>query len=643
MPVITLSDGSKHIFEHPTKIIDIILNINPSIIKTCVAVMVNGELLDITDFVVKDSSISIITINDVDGLKIIRRSCAHLLGRAIKQLWPKAKMATYETTDYGFYYDIDINHNLTQEMLILIEKRMHELVLENYYINKNKVIIQKLYEIFSNRDETYKLEILKNKKNNTYFNLYFQEEYVDMCCGPHVPNISFCKNFKIQKISGAYWLGNSNNKMLQRIDGTAWADEKQLSVYLDCQEKSKKRDHRKLGKQLNLYHMQSEAPGMVFWHHNGWIIFRELETFIRSKLQEYKYQEVKSPSMMDRIIWEQTGHWEFYKDAMFTTLSENREYCIKPMNCPNHVHIFNQGIKSYRNLPLRIAEFGSCYRNESSGALHGIMRIRNFTQDDAHIFCTDLQIRSEVTNCIQMIYDIYKIFGFKKIVVCLSTRPEKSIGNHKIWDSAEENLISALKDNNLTFNMQIGEGAFYGPKIEFTLYDSIGRAWQCGTIQLDFFLAKRLKATYIDENNNHQVPVIIHRAILGSIERFIGILIEEYNGFLPTWLAPIQLVIININNKQTTYINFLICKLSQYNDIRFKSDLRNEKIGFKIREHTLNRVPYMLICGDKEEKNNEVTVRTAFGKELGSMNIDLFIKKLRKEIHSRHINLVGGI
>ncbi|MGL5302799.1 MAG: threonine--tRNA ligase, partial [Aeromonas sp.] len=464
--------------------------------------------------------------------------------------------------------------------------------------------------------------------------LYHHEEYIDMCRGPHVPNMRHCHHFKLQKMSGAYWRGDSNNKMLQRIYGTAWADKKQLKAYLQRLEEASKRDHRKIGKQLDLYHMQEEAPGMVFWHNDGWTIFRELETFIRGKLKEYDYQEVKGPMMMDRVLWERSGHWEKYAQAMFTTQSENREYAIKPMNCPGHVQIFNQGLKSYRDLPLRMAEFGSCHRNEPSGSLHGLMRVRGFTQDDAHIFCTEEQIMEEVSGCIRMVYDVYGTFGFENIVVKLSTRPEQRIGSDEAWDRAEAALAEALDINGLKYDLQPGEGAFYGPKIEFTLHDCLDRAWQCGTVQLDFALPGRLGAAYVGENNERHVPVMIHRAILGSIERFIGILTEEYAGLFPTWLAPTQAVVMNITDNQADYA-VKVAKALNDAGIRAKADLRNEKIGFKIREHTLKRVPFMLVCGDKEVEADKIAVRTRKGTDLGTYPVEEFIALLTQEVQTR--------
>ncbi|MDH2395589.1 threonine--tRNA ligase [Providencia rettgeri] len=638
MPVITLPDGSQRQFDHPVSVMDVARDIGAGLAKACIAGRINGERVDACEIIEHDANVSIITSKDEDGLEIIRHSCAHLLGHAIKQLWPNTKMAIGPTIDNGFYYDVDLDHMLTQEDLEKLEKRMLELAKTDYDVVKKRVSWSEARETFVARGEDYKIEILdQNISQDDRPGLYHHEEYVDMCRGPHVPNMRFCHHFKLQKVAGAYWRGNSDNKMLQRIYGTAWADKKQLAAYLLRLEEAAKRDHRKIGKQLDLYHMQEEAPGMAFWHNDGWTIFRELETFVRTKLKAYNYQEVKGPFMMDRVLWEKTGHWDNYKDAMFTTSSENREYCVKPMNCPGHVQIFNQGLKSYRDLPLRMAEFGSCHRNEPSGALHGLMRVRGFTQDDAHIFCTEEQILSEVTSCIEMIYDVYATFGFEKIVVKLSTRPEKRIGTDEMWDRAEEDLANALKSKGIEFEYQPGEGAFYGPKIEFTLYDCLDRAWQCGTVQLDFFLPGRLTASYVGENNERIVPVMIHRAVLGSLERFIGILTEEYAGFFPTWLAPQQVVVMNITDSQADYVQELVSKLQSVG-IRAKADLRNEKIGFKIREHTLRRVPYMLVCGDKEVESGKVAVRTRRGKDLGSLDVNEFMTKLLEEIRSRQLN-----
>ncbi|MCG7534786.1 threonine--tRNA ligase [Pseudoalteromonas sp. OOF1S-7] len=635
MPVITLPDGSQRIFENPVTTLEVAQDIGPGLAKATIAGRVNGVRVDACDLIEQDAQLEIITAKDEDGLEIIRHSCAHLIGHAVKQLFPEAKMAIGPTIDNGFYYDIDMEHSLTQEDLDAIEKRMLELAKTNYDVVKKKVSWQEARDAFEARGETYKMEILdENIDKDDRPGLYHHEEYVDMCRGPHVPNMKFCQHFKIMKVAGAYWRGNAENKMLQRIYGTAWADKKQLKAYLKRLEEAEKRDHRKIGKALDLWHWQEEAPGMVFWHNDGWSIYRELEDFVREKLREYAYEEVKGPLMMDRGLWEKSGHWDKYADAMFTTESEKREYAIKPMNCPGHVQIFNQGLKSYRDLPLRMAEFGCCHRNEPSGALHGLMRVRGFTQDDAHIFCTEEQIMDEVSACINMIYDTYSTFGFEKIVVKLSTRPEKRIGDDEMWDKAEEALADALKANDIEFDYLPGEGAFYGPKIEFTLYDCLERAWQCGTVQLDFALPGRLGATYVAENNERKTPVMIHRAVLGSLERFIGILTEEYAGLFPTWLAPKQVVIMNITDKQADYVQEVVQKLNKLG-IRAGADLRNEKIGFKIREHTLKRIPYLLVVGDKEVEQQEVAVRTRKGEDLGKFSVDDFITKISEEIKDR--------
>ncbi|KXI22058.1 threonine--tRNA ligase [Photobacterium sanguinicancri] len=640
MPVITLPDGSQRQYDNAVSTMDVALSIGPGLAKACIAGRVDGERVDACDLIENDASLEIITAKDEDGLEIIRHSCAHLLGHAIKQLYPEAKMAIGPTIDNGFYYDIDLEQSLTQEDVDAIEKRMLQLAKTKYQVVKKKVSWQEARDAFESRGETYKMEILdENVSRDDRPGLYHHEEYIDMCRGPHVPNMSFCQNFKLLSVAGAYWRGNSDNKMLQRIYGTAFQDKKLLKAHLTRLEEAAKRDHRKIGKQLDLFHMQQEAPGMVFWHHNGWTIFRELEVFVREKLTEYDYQEVKGPLMMDRVLWERSGHWDKYAEAMFTTNSENREYAIKPMNCPGHVQIFNQGLKSYRDLPLRMAEFGACHRNEPSGALHGIMRVRGFTQDDAHIFCTESQVQQEVTSCIKMVYDTYQTFGFNNIVVKLSTRPEKRVGSDEMWDKAEADLTFALESMDIPFEIQEGEGAFYGPKIEFTLHDCLDRAWQCGTVQLDFALPERLGATYVGEDNERHTPVMIHRAILGSLERFIGILIEDYAGFFPTWLAPQQAVVMNITDSQSEYAQEIVKKLQKCG-IRVNADLRNEKIGFKIREHTLKRVPYMLVCGDKEVEAGEVAVRTRKGKDLGKMKIDDLVAFLQQEISSRTLNVL---
>ena len=640
MPVITLPDGSQRAFDDAVSTMDVALSIGPGLAKACIAGRVNGKRVDACDLIENDAALEIITAKDEDGLEIIRHSCAHLLGHAIKQLYPNVKMAIGPTIDNGFYYDIDLEQSLTQEDLEAIEKRMLELAKTKYDVVKKTVSWQEARDAFEARGETYKIEILdENVARDDRPGLYHHEEYIDMCRGPHVPNMSFCQHFKLLNVAGAYWRGNSDNKMLQRIYGTAFSDKKALKAHLTRLEEAAKRDHRKLGKQLDLYHMQQEAPGMVFWHHNGWTVFRELESFIRNKLVEYDYQEVKGPLMMDRVLWERSGHWDKYSDAMFTTQSESRDYAIKPMNCPGHVQIFNQGLKSYRDLPLRMAEFGCCHRNEPSGSLHGLMRVRGFTQDDAHIFCTEDQIQEEVSSCIKMVYDTYQTFGFDNIVVKLSTRPEKRVGSDEIWDKSESDLKVALESMDIPYEIQEGEGAFYGPKIEFTLHDCLDRAWQCGTVQLDFNLPGRLGATYVGEDNERHTPVMIHRAILGSLERFIGILIEDYAGHFPTWLAPQQAVVMNITDKQADYVQEVALKLQKCG-IRTIADLRNEKIGFKIREHTLKRVPYMLVCGDQEMETGQIAVRTRKGKDLGKYDIEEFISLLEKEVLTRTIEIL---
>lgn len=638
MPVITLPDGSQRQFNEAVSVMDVALSIGPGLAKACIAGHVNGQRVDACDLIDQDANLAIITAKDDDGLEIIRHSCAHLLGHAIKQLWPDTKMAIGPTIENGFYYDVDLEHVITESDLVLIEQRMLELAKTDYDVIKENVSWSQAREVFVSRHEPYKVAILdENIPQDACPALYHHQEYIDMCRGPHVPNMRFCHHFKLQKVSGAYWRGDSSNKMLQRIYGTAWADKKQLADYLQKLEEATKRDHRRIGRQLDLYHMQEEAPGMVFWHHDGWVIFRQLEILIREKLIKYDYQEVKGPMMMDSIIWDKTGHRQNYGEMMFTTHSENREYCIKPMNCPGHVLIFNQGLKSYRDLPLRLAEFGSCHRNEPSGSLHGLMRVRGFTQDDAHIFCTQGQIKQEINGCIKMLYDIYSAFGFNDISVKLSTRPEKRIGGEEFWDRAERELAECLQENNLDFKYLPGEGAFYGPKLEFTLHDCLGREWQCGTIQLDLFLPGRLDAGYIGEDNDRHTPVMIHRAILGSLERFIGIITEHYAGFFPTWLAPTQVVVMNITDKQADYVTELVEKLKSAG-IRAKADLRNEKIGFKIREYTLQRVPYMFVCGEKELVTGKVSVRTRRGKDLGNIDIENIVKLLQEEISARNLN-----
>lgn len=635
MPVITLPDGSKREFESAVTVLDVASDISSGLAKATIAGVVNGDLVDACELIEANSTLRIITAKDEEGLEILRHSCAHLMGHAIQQLWPGVKMAIGPTIDNGFYYDVDADFPINAEELKQLEKRMAQLAKKNYRVEKKVGSWQLARDTFVERGEDYKIQILdENIPKDSTPALYHHEEYIDMCRGPHVPSMKFCQHFKLMKVAGAYWRGNSDNKMLQRVYGTAWASKDELKGYLNRLVEAEKRDHRKLGKALDLFHWQEESPGMVFWHGKGWTIYTELERFVREKLSQFGYQEVKAPMIMDRSLWERSGHWDKFADGMFTTESEKREYAIKPMNCPGHIQIFNQGLKSYKDLPLRLAEFGCCHRNEPSGALHGLMRVRSFTQDDAHIFCMPEQILDEVNSCIEMILDTYKTFGFKNVAVKLSTRPEQRIGSDEVWDSAEKALADALKSSDLDFQYQPGEGAFYGPKIEFALTDCLAREWQCGTIQLDFSMPGRLGAQYVDNNGDRQTPVMIHRAILGSLERFIGILIEEHAGHMPTWLAPTQAVLLNITDNQAEYIKKIEETLLK-EGIRVNSDLRNEKIGFKIREHTLQKVPYLLVAGDKEVETEMVAVRTRSGEDLGTMSIDAFIKLLKDDVSSR--------
>ncbi|MDP7593047.1 MAG: threonine--tRNA ligase [Litorilituus sp.] len=635
MPVITLPDGSTRAFDNAVSVMDVAADIGPGLAKATIAGRINGDLVDACELIDTDASLQLITNKDDEGLEIIRHSCAHLLGHAIKQLWPDTKMAIGPTIDNGFYYDVDLEHTITEGDLAKLEKRMTELVRTNYQVVKKVGSWQVARDTFEARGETYKLEILdENIPQDDTPALYHHEEYIDMCRGPHVPSMRHCHHFKLMKLAGAYWRGDSDNKMLQRVYGTAWADKKQLKAYIQRLAEAEKRDHRKIGKTLDLFHWQEEAPGMVFWHSDGWTIYKTLEDYMREQLIKFDYEEVRAPLILDVGMWEKSGHWDKYGDMIFSTESEKRTYAVKPMNCPGHLQIFNQGLKSYRDLPYRMAEFGLVHRNEPSGSLHGLMRVRSFTQDDAHVFCTDEQIQQEVAACINMVFDTYKTFGFEDIDIKLSTRPEKRVGSEEIWDKAELALAKALENNGIEFEYQPGEGAFYGPKIEFTLHDCLGRAWQCGTIQLDFSMPGRLGASYIGEDGERHEPVMIHRAILGSLERFIGILIEEYSGKFPTWLSPIQATIMNITDKQGEYCEKVVKKLKE-NGFRAKLDLRNEKIGFKIREHTLKRVPYLLVVGDKEMESGEIAVRTRSGEDLGKMSVDDFIAKLNEEVKTR--------
>ncbi len=634
MPIITLPDGTEKQFDHPVTIQQVAESIGPGLAKATIAGRINGVLADACVDITDDASIEIVTNKDEDGVEIIRHSFAHLMGHAVKQLYPTAKMAIGPVIDKGFYYDIEYERAFTPEDLEAIEKRMHELIKKDYDVIRNVVSRDEAIAAFKERNEDYKVEIASEIPDGEIIALYHHEEYTDMCRGPHVPNTRHLRAFKLTKLAGAYWRGDSNNKMLQRIYGTAFADKKQLKKYLTQLEEAGKRDHRKLGKQLNLFHFQDEAPGMVFWHDRGFTLYKIVENYIRDKIRSHGYQEVLTPQVLDRKLWEKSGHWDKFGDMIFATQSENREYAIKPMNCPGHVQIYNQGLKSYRDLPLKLSEFGLVHRNEPSGTLHGLMRGRRFVQDDAHIFCTREMLQHEVAELIKLTFEVYKDFGFTDIELALSTRPEKRVGEDELWDEAELALEQAFKNQDLDFKLQPGEGAFYGPKIEFTLRDCIGRAWQCGTIQVDFSMPGRLDATYVAEDGSKQVPVMIHRAILGSLERFIGILIENYAGDLPFWLAPTQAVILNITDKQSDFCGSVL-EMLKNQGFRVISDLRNEKIGFKIREHTLAHIPYMLVAGDREVTANQLAVRTRSGEDLGSMDVDAIVTMFTKERERR--------
>ncbi|HAR75685.1 MAG TPA: threonine--tRNA ligase, partial [Psychrobacter sp.] len=616
--------GSVKNFEGNTSVMEVAQSIGPGLAKATVAGRVNGHLVDASDPIAHDAKVEIVTAKDDDGVDIIRHSCAHLLGHAVKQLYPDVKMVIGPVIDDGFYYDIYSETPFTPEHMAAIEKRMMELIKQDYDVIKKITPRAEVIKIFEERGEDYKLKLINDMPSEEAFGLYHHQEYVDMCRGPHVPNTRFLKVFKLTKMSGAYWRGDAKNEQLQRIYGTAWADKKDLKAYIQRIEEAEKRDHRKIGKALNLFHMQEQAPGMVFWHANGWTIYQVLEQYMRKVQHDNGYEEIKTPQIVDRSLWERSGHWGNYATNMFTTSSENRDYAVKPMNCPCHVQVFNQGLKSYRDLPLRMAEFGSCHRNEPSGSLHGLMRVRGFTQDDAHIFCTQAQIQQEVADFIKLTLAVYEDFGFDNIIMKLSTRPEKRVGSDESWDFAEKALADALDSSGLDWAYLPGEGAFYGPKIEFSLKDSLGRVWQCGTIQVDPNMPERLDAEFVNEQNEREVPIMLHRAILGSFERFIGILIENYAGWMPVWLAPQQVVVMNITDKQADACDNVVSELKK-SGLRAISDLRNEKIGFKIREKTLERIPYMLVLGDKEVESGSVNVRTREGENLGVMSVAEFI------------------
>jgi threonyl-tRNA synthetase len=634
MPVVRLPDGSERSFDAPLTVADVAMSIGAGLAKAALAGKVNGVLVDTSHLIADNVDLAIITDKSPEGLEVIRHSTAHLLAYAVKDLFPDAQVTIGPVIENGFFYDFSHKRPFTPEDLEAIEKRMAELSKQDHPVSRKVLPRDEAVVYFKSIKENYKAEIISSIPAGEDVSLYSEGEFTDLCRGPHVPSTGKLKVFKLMKVAGAYWRGDSKNEMLQRIYGTAWAKKEDQDAYLLALEEAEKRDHRKLGKHLELFHMQDEAPGMVFWHPKGWTLWQQVEQYMRAKFVEYGYQEVKTPTVMDRSLWEKSGHWENYRDNMFTTSSENRDYAVKPMNCPGHVQIFNHGLHSYRELPLRLAEFGSCHRNEPSGSLHGLMRVRGFTQDDAHIFCTEAQIQSEVSAFIVMLQGVYQDFGFSDMLVKLSTRPEKRVGSDETWDKAEADLAAALEQNNLAYDLQPGEGAFYGPKVEFTLKDSIGRLWQVGTIQLDFNLPVRLGAEYVAEDNSRKPPVMLHRAIVGSMERFLGILIEHYAGMFPLWLSPVQAVAMCITEAQADYVQTVVAQMQQ-KGLRVESDLRNEKISYKIREHSLQRLPYILVAGEREMQSGQVAVRTRKGEDLGSMPVSDLIDKLMAEVKSR--------
>ena len=608
MPKIKLPDGSVKEFDKPINFDELASSIGSGLAKATVAGMLNGKLVDASELIESDSDAILITNSDEDGIEIIRHSCAHLFGHALKQLYPKAKMAIGPTIENGFYYDIDLEESLSENDLEKIELRMKELAQTNYDVVREVVTRKKALDTFENRNEPYKVEIINEIPNDEIIALYHHNEYIDMCRGPHVTSVRHLKAFKLTKIAGAYWRGSSDNKMLQRVYGTAWASEKELKKYLILLEEAEKRDHRKIGKELDLFHFQDIAPGMVFWHANGWSIYKELEDYIRRKISKEGYKEIKTPQILDKDLWVESGHWDKYKDNMYKTIIDDRELMIKPMNCPGHVQIYNQGIKSYKDLPLRMAEFGSCHRNEPSGALHGLMRVRNFVQDDAHIFCTEDQIESETISFCKLLQDVYSELGFEEVSIMYADRPEQRVGEDEIWDKAENALLNASKATGIPFDVNSGDGAFYGPKLDFYLHDAIGRKWQCGTLQVDFNMPGRLGANYIGEDNEKHTPVMLHRAILGSLERFTGILIEHYEGRFPVWLAPIQVVVATITSKADKYAHKIEEKFIE-KGIRVILDSRNEKINYKVREHSVNKIPFIFVVGVNEMNDGTVAIR----------------------------------
>ncbi len=634
MPVITLPDGSERRFEHPVSVAEVAADIGPGLAKAALAGVVDDKQVDTSHIIEGDARLAIITERDPQALEIIRHSTAHLLAMAVQQLFPGAQVTIGPVIEDGFFYDFAYERPFTPDDLAAIEQRMAELAAADLALTRVVMPREQAIEEFGAMGEAYKVQIIEELPRSEEISVYRQGDWMDLCRGPHVPSTARLKAFKLTKVAGAYWRGDSGNEMLTRVYGTAWTNKKDLKAYLRRLEEAEKRDHRKIGKRLQLFHTQEEAPGMVFWHPHGWTIYQVLEQYMRDIQQSNGYQEIRTPQVVDRRLWERSGHWDKFQEMMFTTHSEHHDYAVKPMNCPCHIQIFNQGLKSYRDLPLRLAEFGSCHRNEPSGTLHGLMRVRNFTQDDAHIFCSEEQIQDEVAVFIELLFAVYRDFGFDEVELKLSTRPEQRVGSDEIWDKAEASLEAALNATGLAWDLLPGEGAFYGPKIEFSLRDCIGRVWQCGTIQVDFSMPGRLDAQYVAEDGSRRTPVMLHRAILGSFERFIGILIEHYEGAFPAWLAPVQVVVANITDKQAEYAQKMEETLKN-KGFRAVSDLRNEKIGFKIREHTLAKVPYLLVIGDREVESQKVAVRARGGKDLGVMDVCAFSGILANDLARR--------
>jgi threonyl-tRNA synthetase len=634
MPIITLPDGSQRSFDSAVSIHDVAVDIGPGLAKAALAGRIDGELLDTSYLIENDVDLAIVTDKSDEALEIIRHSTAHLLAQAVQQLFPEAQVTIGPVIENGFFYDFSFERPFTPEDLDAITSKMKALIDTDEKISRRVLSRDEAMGYFRSLGENYKVEIIEDIPADQDLSLYRQGDFEDLCRGPHVPSTGKLKYFKLMKVAGAYWRGDSNNEMLQRIYGTAWSSKKELKAHLFQLEEAEKRDHRKLAKKFNLFHMQEEAPGMVFWHPKGWSIYTEVERYMREVQRNNGYREIKTPMVVDRTLWERSGHWDKFRDNMFTVESESRDYAVKPMNCPCHVQVYNQGLKSYRDLPLRLAEFGSCHRNEASGTLHGLMRVRGFVQDDAHIFCTEAQVQNEVSTFSDLLFDVYRDFGFEDVIIRLSTRPEERVGSDEVWDKAEVALADALAAKGLDYELLPGEGAFYGPKIEYSLKDCLGRVWQLGTIQVDFSMPGRLDAQYVSEGGSRQVPVMLHRAILGSFERFIGILIEHYEGAFPTWLAPEQAVVMNITDAQAEYVEKVTDSLKN-KGFRVEKDLRNEKIGFKIREHTIQKVPYMLVIGDREVETQTVAVRTRGGEDLGIMRIAEFSELLTQDVNRR--------